>query len=244
MKTNKLLPVGLMAVLLTASAFSQAKTIRFSGYDWIVRHSGTGGPGPNYWDENNVWVDGSGFLHLKLSRRAGRWWCSEVYSRDRFGFGRYQFWVIGRVDTLDPNVVFGLFSYPTPDVGPDGTNELDIEFAQWGRKGAPIGNYTVWPAGSGLQRSANRFLASLNGNYTTHRFTWSPISVYFQSLNGHRDDSNNQFANWLFQPSDPRSYLSQKPMPVRINLWCFKGQPPANAQQVELVVHSFQFTPR
>ena len=49
------------------------------------------------------------------------------------GFGRYQFQVIGRIDQLDPNVVLGLFKYPTPDVGPDGTNEIDIEFAQWGR---------------------------------------------------------------------------------------------------------------
>jgi hypothetical protein len=132
MKTNPILIVSVSAILLAACAFSQAKTIRFSGYDWIVRPSGTGGPGPNQWDENNVWVDGSGYLHLKLSQRAGRWYCSEVYTKDRLAFGSYQFWVIGHVDKLDQNVVFGLFSYPTPDVGPDGTNELDIEFAKWG----------------------------------------------------------------------------------------------------------------
>ena len=232
-----------MAVLLAASASSQAKTIRFCGYDWIVRPSGTGGPGPNYWDENNVWVDGNGYLHLKLRPRAGKWYCSEVYTRDRLGFGRYQFWVIGRVGKLDPNVVFGLFSYPTPDVGPDGTNELDIEFAKWGTIRPKIGNYTVWPSSPTLRRTTKAFSVTLKDDNSTHRFAWGPTSVYFQSLRGHHDDNSNQFASWLFQPKDPKGYISHKPMPVRINIWCFKGQPPANAQPVELVVSSFKFTP-
>lgn len=104
-----------------------------------------GAGSPKYWDQNNVWVDGSDYLHLKLSARAGRWYCSEAYTRDRLGFGSYQFWVIGRVDYLDPNVVFGFFSYPTPNVGPDGTNEPYIEFAEWGTKRPEISDYTVWP---------------------------------------------------------------------------------------------------
>ena len=39
--------------------------------------------------------------------------------------------------------------YPTPDVGPDGTHEIDIEFAKWGVPDAKIGNYTVWPVKRG-----------------------------------------------------------------------------------------------
>lgn len=232
-----------MTVFLAASAFSHAKTLKFSGYDWIVRPSGTGGPGPNDWDENNAWVDANDSLHLKLSRQADRWACAEVYTKDRLGFGRYQFWVVGRLDTLDPNVVFGLFSYPTPDVGPDGTNELDIEFARWGRTNAPVGNYTVWPTVPAGRQSTERFCVTLHGDYSTHRFSWSPTRVYFQSLHGHRDDDHYPIASWLFQPSDPNSSLSQNPMPVHINLWCFKGEPPTDAQEVELVVRSFQFQP-
>ena len=81
----------------------------------------------------------------------------EVLTKDRSGFGRYQFWVVGRVDRLDPNVVFGLFNYPTPDIGPDGTNEIDIEFAKWGKPEAPMGNYTVWS-------TANRVAAQPDGS--------------------------------------------------------------------------------
>ena len=103
---------------------------------------------------------------------------------------------------------------------------------------------TVWPAEPTLRRSTNAFPVSLSGDYSTHRFTWSPTSVYFQSLYGHYDDNSHPLASWLFQPSNPSSYISQKPMPVRINLWCFRGMPPTDAQPVELVVSSFKFTPR
>jgi hypothetical protein len=217
--------------------------ITFSGYDWIVRPSGMGGPGPNQWDERNVWVDDRGELHLKLAARDGKWYCSEIHTRKPLGFGRYQFWVVGRLDELDPNVVFGLFNYPTRDVGPDGTHEIDIEFAQWGKKSAAAGNYTVWPARKGLKQTSNVFAFILNGDYSTHRFVWSSTSVDFQSLHGHEDDDHNQYSRWQFKPSDPVSSISQKPMPLHINLWCFKGRPPTDGKPVELVVRSFTFTP-
>ena len=87
-----------LAGLLAIPATVHARTIEFSGYQWEVRPSGIGGPGPNNWDENNVSVDSHGYLHLKLNQRDGEWYCSEVYLPQAFGFGFYQFSVIGRVD--------------------------------------------------------------------------------------------------------------------------------------------------
>ena len=95
-----------------------AKTIYFAGYNWMVKSGDNIGPGPNSWDENNVWVDQNGYLHLALTNRGGQWYCSQVSMVVRLGFGRYQFWVIGRIDKLDPNVVVGLFNYPTPRCRP------------------------------------------------------------------------------------------------------------------------------
>ena len=243
METNPKLIASVMALIIVVCASSQAKTIRFSGYHWTVKSGSDESPGPNNWDENNVWVDQGGYLHLKLTKRGSQWYCSEVYTTDRLGFGRYQFWVIGRVDRLDPNVVFGLFNYPTPDVGPDGTHEIDIEFAKWGRPKAKIGNYTVFPTRKELRPANHRFPVDLNGDHTTHRFIWNSASVSFQSLHGHHDDNSSQFENWVYQPPDLAGYISQKPMPVRINLWLFKGQPPGDGHQVELIVRSFKFTP-
>jgi len=131
---------GALCLLIAAGASLPAKTIIFSGYEWTVKSGTHQGPGPNDWDERNVWVDQSGYLHLKLTKHGDRWYCAEVLTKDRLGFGRYQFWVVGRLDRLDPTVVFGLFNYPMSDVGPDGTNEIDIEFAQWGKPKALMGN--------------------------------------------------------------------------------------------------------
>lgn len=39
-----------------AAPLPPATTLQFSGYTWEVR-SGEGGPGPNHWSAQNVWVD-------------------------------------------------------------------------------------------------------------------------------------------------------------------------------------------
>ena len=77
--------------------------------------------------------------------------------RKRLGFGRYQFQISGRIDRFDDNVVLGLFNYPTGDVGPDATHEIDIEFARWGDAKNPIGNYTVWPVEKSLKQVSKSF---------------------------------------------------------------------------------------
>src|SRR5947208_323805 len=150
-------PKCLLTVLFLALACSvQAKNIEFAGYTWTVR-SGRGGPGPNAWDENNVWLDASGTLHLKISQHDGQWSCAEVTMQERLGFGRYEFQIKGPIDRLDDNVVLGLFNYPTRDVGPGATHEIDIEFARWGAATNPIGNYTVWPVDIGLKQQSKSF---------------------------------------------------------------------------------------
>ena len=131
------------------------KTISFSGYTWYVK-SGTGmGPGPKTWNENNVWVDALGKLHMqiKYSATTKKWECSEIWTTTSLGFGKYEWFVEGRIDLLDKNVVVGLFNYPTSTIGPDGTNEIDIEFAKWGNQKNKMGNFTVWPAVSGYSNT-------------------------------------------------------------------------------------------
>ncbi len=125
MNVNRMLTVGTFSLLMALGAASQGGTLSFSGYTWAVRSSGRGGPGPNYWEPNNVLVDINGYLHLRLTQRDGKWYCAELHTQERLGFGRYEFWLTGRVDKLDRNVVLGLFNYPTSDVGRDGTHEIE-----------------------------------------------------------------------------------------------------------------------
>jgi hypothetical protein len=214
--------------------------------EWTAKSGSGRGPGPNNWDPNNVSVDNGGNLHLRITNFEGKWYCAEATLNGRLGFGRYQFWVIGQIDQLDPNVVFGMFNYPTSDVGPDQTNEIDIEIARWGNSINTNGNYVVWPPDKirGYTNSKETFKFSLSGTYSTHRFTWKTKSVLFQSLEGHRDDTRFKIAEWNFALNqNSSSYIPQKPLPVHINLWLRKGQPPLNGAPVEVVVRAFKFSP-
>ena len=239
---NQLFLITPVALLFAFENQTQAAVITFSGYEWQVR-SGQGGPGPNRWEEKNVWLDASGALHLKIAHRDGQWSCAEVTMRKRLGFGRYDFQVRGPIDRLDENIVLGLFNYPTRDVGPDATHEIDIEFARWGRAANPIGNYTVWPVDKSLKQETHAFAFNLEQPESTHRFAWSQDRIEFRSWRGLGADDSHEFCRWTFSPADRAPKISTQPMPMHFNLWLFRGQPPCNRQEVEMIVTRFTFTP-
>lgn len=215
-------------------------TLRFAGYDWEVR-SGAGDPGPNSWSNSNAWVDDSGYLHLRISQVDGVWYCAEINTTERLGFGTYQFDVQGAIDTLDKNIVFGLFNYPTDDVGPDGTNEIDIEFSRWGDGSYPNGNYTVWPAQAGVAQADYTFDFADTASATTHRFSWSPGAIAFRSAEA--GGSGRVFGSWDYAPSDPATHIPQSALPLHMNLWLVDGAAPSDGMTVELVITGFSFTP-
>lgn len=239
--------LGLLCMAQRSPARQEtATTLQFGGYTWQVRPPGKGGPGPNLWNPGNVWVDKAG-LHLKISRvRNGdrtEWQCAELNTVQALGMGTYEFQVFGPIDRLDQNVVLGLFDYPTPDIGPDGTNEIDIEFARWGRPELPIGNYTVYPAsGKRGPEDHHAFSFTMRGNITTHRFIRSSSSVGLESFQERQTDRDGQIANWLYQAADKR-FIPQAPLPVHINLWLFQGKPPTDAKEVTIIIKKFTFTP-
>ena len=118
--------IALVSVLIAARSTSvtaqqapvisgYGRTIRFSGYDWLVKTSTVlVGPGPNYFsdDEENVWIDDLGRLHLRVTRDAdGHWRASEVVLQASLGYGQYRFALEGTAQELDPNVVLGLFTW-------------------------------------------------------------------------------------------------------------------------------------
>ncbi len=228
----------------TANATAaEPDALQFSGRNWVRKHGEKMGPGPNSWDRQNVWVDDAGRLHLKIAQRDGRWTCAEVITTDVLHHGSYQFQTIGRLDQLDRNVVLGLFNYPSPDVGPDTTHEIDIEFARWGQAGAPVGNFTVWPVKEELKQTTYPFEVRLGGDYTTHRFDWRPNRISFASLHGHHNDDSSPIAKWVFDRKPARSYISTEPMRVHLNLWLFQGRPPADGKEIEIVLKEFQHRP-
>lgn len=232
--------LALLVCLVRTVSAAEPGVVSFAGYTWSVR-SGQGGPGPNAWSTENVWLDAAGQLHLKIALRDGKWSCAEVTLQRRLGFGTYEFEVEGPIDRFDDNVVLGIFNYPTRDVGGDATHEIDIEFARWGRAANPIGNYTVWPVEKALRQTTKSFPFALTGAVSTHRFEWKTGRVDYRSWQGPRTAEGAEIARWVFEPTDAAKRVSGQPMPIHFNLWLFQGRPPKDGKEVEVVIRSFRF---
>jgi hypothetical protein len=236
---KKLVPAGLDRNLPTST------TLSFSGYTWTVTDSGTGtqGPGPNHWSSSNAYVDASGYLHLKLTKNTttNTWQCAQVILNQNLGYGKYQWEVEGRIDTLDRNVVFGMFTYSGNVIGGNTYDEMDIEYSRWGRAVNNNLDFTLYPAVGSTQPSVETTaLVFLTGTYTTHRLTRYNNEVDFQSLTGFHDDNTNVYASKSWY--NPPQSISTVRMPVYMNLWLFNGVPPANGKNVEIIIHNFKFT--
>jgi len=212
------------------------RIITFSGFEWVVRTSDEGkeGPGPNYFSdsEENVWVDDAGRLHLKIVQKGGNWYCSGISLRRSLGYGKYVFYVSSDVSKLDRNVVAGLFTYMNDE------EEIDIEFSRWSIPDNMDAQFAVQP--SDLPNNKVRYNLNLTGDLSTHAFEWLPDKIDFVSLRGHGllQTAENLIHQWTYTggniPPDNEERL-------KINLWLFRGQQPADLNAQELIVDRVEF---
>lgn len=199
--------------------------------------------GPNNWNSSNVWVDAYQRLHLKLSHSptTGGWTSAELYTKVKFSFGTFRWFVQGAIDRFDPNVVLGLFTYG----GVDFTNEIDIEVAKWGQTNPQASNYfyTIYPYALGVAKpTSSGTRLSLQGTYTTHQFIWLPRSVALQIQGGFITTS--QTKHLIFSYTTPANFSCATPYasaPLHMNLWSHKGKPPTDGKEVEIIIHNFQY---
>lgn len=225
----KKLHVLFFLFLITNLAVAQT-TIQFSGLTWNVRN-GSGGPGPNMWSDspNSVWVDTEGQLHLKIRKEGDTYYCSEVYTQHSIGHGEYRFYVASNTENFDPEIVAGLFTYETD------TREIDIEFSRWGDSANSGGWYTIQPVVAGNQQ---HFDMSLAGDLSTHKFTWSSDTIFFQSYAGHNaalPATENLIKEWIYTGNYIPPVGNER---LHINFWLYGGHIPVNQQEAELVITS------
>jgi len=226
--------------------FGGGRTLAFSGRTWRVKGPGYYGPGPNLFTDSAsaVWVDAGGRLHLKTLNIAGQWYSSEVALQDALGYGDYVFTTVGRLDQLDPAVVFGLFLWQYGWCWDAGFlwwnpfNEIDIEFSRWGNPSSDIAQFVAQPYD--YPGNITRFDAAFSdGEITSHAFRWEKDQVTFRSWRGGPQDEtpDNSIQSWTYTgPHIPRP---EQPR-VHLNLWRPAG-PPAAAQEV--VLDQFTFNP-
>lgn len=228
------------AQLHNLSQENESRTILFAGYEWNVKSAMDRkvGPGPNYFSDtrDNVWVDSQGRLHLKVTRRNGKWFAAEVYMDESLGHGEYTYYVQGPIDQMDPNLVFAPFLYRNE------SQAINIEFAKWGNPLGPSGNYVVHqPDGS----PSNTFGMDLNGQFTTHKFLWTQNRVYFQSMHGHHltpPNKSNLITVWTHPNRNTEvNTIPKGELKPHINLWMHRGNPPINGSEFEMIIRDFDY---
>lgn len=224
-------------------------TIHFSGYNWQIKtaHTPTA-PHNNYFSgsKQGIEVDSKGFLHMRIFKTLGRWWCSEIISEDSFGYGTYLFHTNARLDTLDQNVIFAFFTW---EFNQEVFNrEIDIEFSRWGGQlKYANAQYVVQPFLN--KGNLYRFMLELSGGYATHLLRWTPETLEFTTYGGHyaldRLDSpdfpkENILHHWVYTGDDIPEPGDEN---VRFNLYLFEGKPPSDNRALEVVIHYFEFFP-
>ena len=234
---NASLPQTLFDMSSAYLVEDRLRTIEFSGYTWKVKASeALVGPGPNYFsaDPNDIWVDGSGNLHLTITAKDGKWYATEVFTEAPLGYGTYTFTLASRVDQLDKNAVLGLFTWD--EAAPaNNYREIDIEFSRWGQDVGDNAQYVVQPFESPGNR--HRFPIALTGLYSTHSFKWEADQILFTSYQGSMPSLGAQMESWSYTGADVPPVGAGN---ARINLWLYNGVPPSNGQRVEVVIESFQ----
>jgi hypothetical protein len=221
---------------------SAGQTVKFGGLEWNVKDVQSSEPGNNSWRHANAWVDEKGQLHLKITGHGDKWECAEVSTVKRLGFGTYEFDVTAPLAGMDPNVILAMFNHPTLDIGPDGTNEIAMEFGQMGLRTSFAGSCTVLPANKGSAEvpQSSKFGVPPNTKSVECKFIWTSMSV----------EIDNSFKGGIISSAtfktETDNYLKsipQKPEPMCIDLRLFRGKPPIDGKEIEIVVTRFAFTP-
>lgn len=238
-------------LVLRPQGATGGRIIQFAGQDWFVK-SGFGGPGPNNWadDEDSVWVDNSGRLHLKMRQIGDTWYSAEVTSVDYTQEGVHRFYVTTPditpgntprlLDNLDKNVVFAPFVYAADNL------EVDMEFTRFGQD-APGYNaqYVIQPdpVGAFYTQDVNlhRFLMNLSGTDTTHLFDWRSSGVTFESFAGHTTIPTALIQQKTLTGGNVPS--STDNLRIHINLWLYQGNPPSDGRPAEIIVSNLEVEP-
>ena len=209
-----------------------APTLTFAGFKWKVKANFFGSPifpGPCVFSNsaNNIWVDGYGFLHLRVTKdTTGNWNCAEVYSQRVFGYGQHSFTLGSQVSNFDPNLVLGLFTFDDIDAS-FSNREIDIEFSRFGNPSdTNNAQFVIQPA------APNRFIFPSDIN-SLQLFEWRPSEVFFSSFG-----ANGQLVNQLPDTSGVPRIGTQE---VRMNLWIFNQVPPTIP--TEVIIQDYRFVP-
>lgn len=245
----------------------QGDVVQFAGRKWDIKSNEYAvGPGPNFFSKrySDVWVDENGYLHLNIAYHDGKWYSTEVISKENLGYGTYAWTIQGDPHLFADNVVLGLFSWDNNSFYTQANSEVDIELSYWGNRSNPSPlTYSVQPVSFGPvyeERSHKVDMEdALLAGVTTHVFNWTDTLITWYSYPGDYRADANSYADWSFDLNNParvKNENGQSSVPViipapgattnaRMNFWTLPHVAigPSDGQRQEIVIRNFVYQP-
>ncbi|HEY3272430.1 MAG TPA: NosD domain-containing protein, partial [Methanocella sp.] len=207
-------------------------SVQWAGHTWTVSdYAGS------QFTSNNVWVDSSGQLHMKLIYD-GTWHWFHMIQKDVAGYGTYKWTVASDVDNVlnvkdggNPSFAFSPFLYDNSN-----SRELNVQMTKWGVRS--LGSNTNWTvlSSAGPVTQANRIVGANN----VWTMEWMPDHVKF-SVQG----PSQPYKEWVFTDTTkipPNTGAMESLLSIgQYN----KAAPPNNMAnyQAEVVLSGYTYTP-
>lgn len=153
-------------------------TIRFSGYDWLVRIFHAERLGPHSYSQGNVSVDSRGFLHLRITKGPDGWVCSEAKLGRSLGYGTYSFTVEDSAH-LEPAAVLQMYTWSDAGLAYN-HREMDINLSRWGHPAGNNAEFIVQP----FYVKTNSYRFTVSPGAHTYSLRWEPGSALFKGVTG------------------------------------------------------------
>jgi hypothetical protein len=208
--------------------------IRFDGYDWVVRQVPIGRLGPHSYSVNNVSLDEHGFLHLRITKGADGWVCSDVRLDRSLGYGTYTF-TVEDSSHFEPAVVFSMFTWSEAGMAYN-HREMNINLSRWGHSEGNNAEFIVQP----FYVKTNSYRFTLPAGLHTFSLHWEPGNATFRSVSG-------ATAAESLRPVALHSFGGNIPPPAdetaSMNFCEFSLAEVPLRHEAEIVVERFQYLP-
>lgn len=196
--------------------------------------AGTGSPSNNRFKRHNVELKSCDEILLKIHNDEGSWTAAEIYSAERFGYGRFDISFSFRA-VPERNVVFGMFLYPYGEKSVPGTREIDFEVSQWASTAYNNFRMSVYPADFGVTRQRDTYM-DLKSATINLAIVWMKDKVSFLHVL-----DQDEVLLWEAD-SNINARVPTPPLNFVFNFWIFRG--PKEYQKDEAVaVKRFFYKP-
>jgi hypothetical protein len=234
MKIDKYLACFLALFFLMVSAMPTEATqypsngvLKWKGQTWNVR-SEYGEPGPNYFSSSGAWIDNQNRMHLSVVKKNGKWYCTEIDSRDKFKYGTFTCEIASSVFTYPRNSICGMFTYL------DDSQELDIEMTRWGETSGNNIWYSVQPYSIKGNNKGFTSPSGVTGENTIHVIDWKPNYVRFTSKTSTgKILADFNYTNVAGIPKNPEYLI--------FNVW-LQGAP-SDGKNIDFIISDFSYQP-